>query len=388
MVLLCCFRKSKMGQCGYFDFIWVHRPDRENQVADALSRKEVRGYVAALAALQVTFLERLKQQAEVDVSYTKLRQEVLDGLVRRYWVEDNLLYAKGSRLYVPNGGGLKQELLKETHDPQWAGHPGVERMPLTPLAVAQQKDQGLCPAAYRFAQDKTELIECAIESLAKAARRIKKYADKNRRPLEFNVGDKVLLKLTPQIWKKITDRGYHKGLIQRYDGPFVVKELVGGVAYRLALPDILKIHLTFHVSFLKPFHEDEAESSRVQQKRAPPVIRKEFDKQVEKILDHRSVGESKLNRRTDSLVQWKGETDSEATWEPWTMAWWGGTKQAQGMLGGMTLGQNQRLLGGYSIWLGNRQQWAVLADGVLCGLISLSTDAGCCVCVCHTCAEE
>ncbi|KAL5778668.1 hypothetical protein ACOSQ2_009405 [Xanthoceras sorbifolium] len=351
MVLLCCFKKSKMSQCECFDFVWLHRPGRENQVADALSRKEVQGYVAALAALQVTFLERLKQQAEVDVSYTKLRHEVLDGLVQRYWVEDNLLYAKGSRLYVPNGGGLKQELLKETHDPQLAGHPGVERM----------KDQGLCPAAYRFARDKTELIECAIESLAKAARRMKKYADKNRRPLEFN------------IWKKITDRRYHKGLIQRYDGPFVVKEWVGrGVT--LALPDRLKIHPTFHVSFLKPFHEDGAESSRVQQKRAPPVIRKEFDKQVEKILDDRSMGESKLNRRTDYLVQWKGETDSEATWEPWTMAWWGGTKQAQGMLGGMTLGQNQRLLGGCSIWLGNRQQWGHEWHSGLCWLMECCVD--------------
>ncbi|KAH7568422.1 hypothetical protein JRO89_XS07G0296700 [Xanthoceras sorbifolium] len=86
------------------------------------------GVIVPDVVAEVTFLERLKQQAEADVSYTKLRQEVLDGLVRRYWVEDNLLYAKGSRLYVPNGGGLKQEILKETHDPQWAGHPGVERM--------------------------------------------------------------------------------------------------------------------------------------------------------------------------------------------------------------------------------------------------------------------
>ncbi|KAL5857157.1 hypothetical protein ACOSQ3_004615 [Xanthoceras sorbifolium] len=294
MVLPCCFRKSKMGQCGCL---------RENQVVDALSRKEVQGYVAALVTLQVTFLE----------------------------LKDNLLYAKGSRLYVPNGGGLKQKLLKETHDPQWAGHPGVERMvallissaelcmgfqPLTPLEVAQQKDQGLCPAVYRFVRDKIELIECAIESLSMATRQMKKYVDKNRQLLEFNVGDKVLLKLTPQIWKKITDRRYHKGLIQRYDGPFVVKESVGNVAYRLALPDRLKIHPTFH--FLKPFHEDGAESSRVQQKRAPPVIQKEFYKQVEKIFDHRSV----------------------AWIMAWTMAWWGGTKQTQGMLGGMTLRQN------------------------------------------------
>ncbi|KAL5854746.1 hypothetical protein ACOSQ4_004548 [Xanthoceras sorbifolium] len=321
MVLPCYFRKSKMGQCGCFDFIWVHHPGRKNQVVDALSRKEVQGYVAALVTLQVTFLE----------------------------LEDNLLYAKGSRLYVPNGGGLKQELLKETHDLQWAGHPGVERM----------KDQGLCPAVYRFARDKTKLIECAIESLSMATRQMKKYVDKNHQLLEFNVGDKVLLKLTPQIWKKITDRRYHKGLIQRYDGPFVVKERVGNVAYRLALPDRLKIHPTFH--FLKPFHEDGAESSRVQQKRAPPVIRKEFYKQVEKIFDHRSVGESKLNRRTDYLVQWKGKTESEATGESWimawTMAWWGGTKQTQGMLGGMTLRQNQRLLSECNMWLENRQQW-------------------------------
>jgi hypothetical protein len=35
---------------------------------------------------------------------------------------------------------------------------------------------------------------------------MKKYADLKRKPLEFDVGDKVLLKLTPQIWKKITGR--------------------------------------------------------------------------------------------------------------------------------------------------------------------------------------
>ena len=150
---------------------------------------------------------------------------------------------------------------------------------------------------------------------------MKKYADQNRRALEFNVGDKVLLKLTPQIWKKVTDRRYHKGLIQRYDGPFVIRERVGNVAYRLALPDRLKIHPTFHVSFLKPYHEEANEQSREQQRRAPPVIRKEFDKTVQKVLDHKTVGESKLNRRTDFLIQWKGECVSDATWEKGATLW-------------------------------------------------------------------
>ena len=105
--------------------------------------------------------------------------------------------------------------------------------PLTPLDVAKMKSQGECPAAYRFARDKQELIEQAQESLAKAQRRMEKYANQHRRPLEFQVGDKVLLKLTPQIWKKVTDKRFHKGLVQRYDGPFEVIKRVGNVAYRL-----------------------------------------------------------------------------------------------------------------------------------------------------------
>ena len=44
-----------------FDFVWVHRPGCQNQVANDLSRKEIHGYVSALASLQSNFLDRLKQ---------------------------------------------------------------------------------------------------------------------------------------------------------------------------------------------------------------------------------------------------------------------------------------------------------------------------------------
>jgi len=49
------------------------------------------------------------------------------GLMRRYWLEDELLYAKAGKLFVLSGK-IRRELLKETYDPQWAGHPGKERM--------------------------------------------------------------------------------------------------------------------------------------------------------------------------------------------------------------------------------------------------------------------
>lgn len=94
------------------------------------------------------------------------------------------------------------------------------------------------------------------DSLKKVARRMKKYAYRDRRPLEFQVRDKVLLKLIPHIWKKISSKTRQRGLIPKYDGPFKVIKWVGRVAYMLKLPESLKFHPTFHVSFLKPYHED------------------------------------------------------------------------------------------------------------------------------------
>ena len=91
--------------------------------------------------------------------------------------------------------------------------------------------------------------------------------------MEFQVGDKVFLKLTPHIWKKISSKTRQRGLIPKYNGPFKVIKGVGQVTYMLKLPERLKFHSTFHVSFLKPYHED-LDVERVQTKRAPPLAMK------------------------------------------------------------------------------------------------------------------
>ena len=84
--------------------------------------------VAALSGVQTDFLERIITVAKDDSMYQKLVKEVQEGVVRRYWLEDGLIHSKGNMLFVPKVGGLRRELLKETHDTQWAGHPGRERM--------------------------------------------------------------------------------------------------------------------------------------------------------------------------------------------------------------------------------------------------------------------
>ena len=83
------------------------------------------------------------------------------------------------------------------------------QQPLTPHEIAKQCSGGKCPTTYRFAIAKQELRQEAQESLLKAQGRMKKYVDKRRRPHEFQVGEKVLLKLTLQIWRKFRNESVH-----------------------------------------------------------------------------------------------------------------------------------------------------------------------------------
>ena len=195
------------------------------------------------------------------------------------------------------------------------------QQPMTPNEIARERGGGRCPAAYRVAHEREQLMLEAQDCLAKAVQRMKKYADEGRRFLEFQVGDKVMLKLTPQVWKRITKRQVHKGLIQRYDGPFEVLRRVGKLAYLLELPERYQVHPVFHVSFLKPFYEDPVEPERSVLRRPHPTVRTQFDKEAEAILDKKVEGRNIRNWKIYYKVQWKGQETQEATWHKNTTLW-------------------------------------------------------------------
>ncbi|GJY82442.1 putative reverse transcriptase domain-containing protein [Tanacetum coccineum] len=105
-------------------------------------------------------------------------------------------------------------------------------------------------------QETTEKIVQIKQRMQAARDRQKSYADLKRKPMEFQVGDKVMLKVLP--WKGVVHFGKRGKLNPRYVGPFKVLEKVGEVAYKLELPEELsRVHNTFHVSNLKKCYADE-----------------------------------------------------------------------------------------------------------------------------------
>lgn len=101
-------------------------------------------------------------------------------------------------------------------------------------------------------QTRDELLQQLKHNLQLSINRMKQYADNHRRDLEFAVRDQVLLKLHPYRYQSVFKRA-HKKLASRYYRPFIILEKMGFVAYKLQLPDSVKIHLVFDISLLKPY---------------------------------------------------------------------------------------------------------------------------------------
>ncbi|GKA78756.1 putative reverse transcriptase domain-containing protein [Tanacetum coccineum] len=108
----------------------------------------------------------------------------------------------------------------------------------------------------KLIQETIEKIMQIQQRMQAARDRQKSYADLKRKPMEFQIGDKVMLKVSP--WKGVVRFGKRWKLNPRYVGPFKVLVKVGEVAYKLELPEELsRVHNTFHVSNLKKCHANE-----------------------------------------------------------------------------------------------------------------------------------
>ncbi|PKI72750.1 hypothetical protein CRG98_006835 [Punica granatum] len=147
------------------------------------------------------------------------------------------------------------------------------QQPSTPSTVASGY-KGNSPAAYKLAKNWQEEADMAQSCLNRAMKRMKKWADKKCRHVEYSVGDLVLR--------------------------------VGNVAYKVELPKKLKLHSVFHVSMLKPFQEDKEDPSRAESSRAPIGAKVAYDQDVEQILADRVVRKRWCKPKREYLIKWKG----------------------------------------------------------------------------------
>nr|GEY16641.1 putative reverse transcriptase domain-containing protein [Tanacetum cinerariifolium] len=132
-----------------------------------------------------------------------------------------------------------------------------------------------------------------------------------RKPLEFEVGDQVLLKVSP--WKGVIRFGKNCKLAPRYVEPFTIFKKIGPVAYRLRfLEELSSLHDTFHVLNLKKCLADANLHVPLDEIKVDKTLR--FVKKPIEIMD-REVKSLKRSKIPIIKVRWNSKCGHEFTWE-------------------------------------------------------------------------
>nr|GFC40870.1 putative reverse transcriptase domain, ribonuclease H-like domain, aspartic peptidase domain protein [Tanacetum cinerariifolium] len=174
----------------------------------------------------------------------------------------SLQNALGTRLdmstaYHPETDGPSERTIQTLEDMLRAcaidfGKGWVNHLPLVKFSYNNSYHATIKAAPF----ETTEKIVQIKERMQAARDRQKSYADLKHKPMEFQVGDKVMLKVSP--WKGVVRFGKQGKLNPRYVRPFKVLERIGDVAYKLdLLKELSRVHNTFYVSNLKKCHADE-----------------------------------------------------------------------------------------------------------------------------------
>ena len=184
--------------------------------------------------------------------------------------------------------------------------------PLHPLQLVHSpEEETQIEAVVQFTSRMQKDFAVAIQHLQRAREQMIHQTDSQRRTIEYQEGDDVLLST-----RHIRFRHCPTKLQRRYVGPFKIIQKISHTAYRLQLPDGWTMHPVFHVSLLKPWRES-IWSCPVEEQELDVDLEPEPRYEVERLLQWRKVKKGRKTTR-EFLVTWTGYPLDEAQWIPET----------------------------------------------------------------------
>ncbi|GJV90725.1 putative reverse transcriptase domain-containing protein [Tanacetum coccineum] len=293
-----------------------YHPGKANVIADALSRKErikplrVRELVMNLHPKLPSQI--LEAQTEA-IKEENIKAENLRGMDKAFKVRsDRTRYRlTKSAHFIPTRATDSMETLTRLYIKEIVSRHGV------PISIISDRDSHFTSRFWQSMQNAlgTQLDMSTAyhpETDGQTARdRQRSYANVRRKPLEFQVGDRVMLKVSPR--KGVIRFGKRGKLNPRYIGPFKILKRVGLVAYTLELPkELSNVHNTFHVSNLKKCLYDK--SLIIPMKELQLDEQLNFVEETVEIMD-REVKQLRQSRIPIVKVRWNSKRGPKFMWE-------------------------------------------------------------------------
>ncbi|GJS60167.1 putative reverse transcriptase domain-containing protein [Tanacetum coccineum] len=293
-----------------FDSEIRYHSRKANVVADALSEvSKVENATAEMLRGLNQLIER-KEDGE-DYSTERLAKLYIDEIVPRYGVLVSIISDRDGR-FTSRFWQTLQKAFGTRFDMSTAYHPQMDgqnvHLPLAEFSYNNSYHLSIRCAPFEALYGRKLLIK---EKLKVARDHQKSYADNRRKPLEFEVGDRMLLKVSP--WRGVIRFGAKVKLETRYVGPLDILERIGPVAYRLRLPEeFSSVHDTFYVSNLKKCLADANLHVPLDEIKIDKTLR--FGEEPVKIMD-REVKSLKRGKISLVKVRWNSKRGPEFTWE-------------------------------------------------------------------------